>query len=446
MHLEFSYNDTKFIIEFYNPSKKDIIDVFVKKIDIIHNDFELSISANLGENEIILSYDCLIKRMDFNCLMMHSPLILFSLRGPKENYNEIQIKDYLLKDINIQFNGFIPELFLLDEESFFKEIDKLSETFGEKNHLIKSLKKNIKKESKFFMFRFLGGSPELNKDDLPPLYPLFYYFEKDVLINLLNKIRYIGPLRDEPHRFYQFFNIRNLNIGNRGEFAAQLFTLYSDSEIPPFKIFLEKNDRVLFHDCDSVNLTLKKGLSIWSDILDLPEINPQKVEGILYKILVSLQKKDAQVTLRDVGFGISQILPVYIESLRRNKNETLILEQPEIHLHPNMQSKLADFLLSMTVSGKKFIVETHSEYLINRICLRIAQDPTNELKDLISILFVEQPIWNKDNGYRGSIIKPVEVNKFGEIVNWPIGFFDTNDYKKILKAGIFKKNNDEGKS
>jgi predicted ATPase len=192
---------------------------------------------------------------------------------------------------------------------------------------------------------------------------------------------------------------------------------------------------------------LKKGLSIWSEILELPDIDPKIVEQILFKIQVELPKIDKKVTLQDVGFGISQILPVYVESLRMKKGHTLILEQPEIHLHPSMQSKLADFLLSMVVSGKNFIIETHSEYILNRLSLRIAQDQTDKLKDLISIVFIEPPRDDENLGFLGAKINDLELNRYGEIINWPVGFFDQHDYDKMLKAAIEKRKNDtfEGK-
>ncbi|GAH93915.1 unnamed protein product, partial [marine sediment metagenome] len=144
---------------------------------------------------------------------------------------------------------------------------------------------------------------------------------------------------------------------------------------------------------DIQGLSLEEGLEKWFLKLNLPRIKSQRVkeEEILIKVMVDLLDKNENVSIQDVGFGISQILPVFIESLRMKQDHTLILEQPEIHLHPNMQSKLADFLLSMAMSKKQFIIETHSEHLINRLCLRIAQDATNKLKDKISIVFVKPP-------------------------------------------------------
>ena len=187
------------------------------------------------------------------------------------------------------------------------------------------------------------------------------------------------------------------------------------------------------------NLSLEEALLYWSNLLKIPEINCFALEDTLFKMLISLPKGTHKVTIQDVGFGISQILPIFVESLRMNPGHTLILEQPEIHLHPSMQLNLADFLLCMALSGKNYIIETHSEHLILRFCLRIAQDLTDTFKNLINIVFIEPPRVDKKGNYIGSKINELILNKYGEIENWPIGFFDDTDHSKILKAGIEKR-------
>jgi len=225
--------------------------------------------------------------------------------------------------------------------------------------------------------------------------------------------------------------------------------------IPDFKVISVKDGQILFEEYNSQKkreieeseniddnvdyITLIDGLTKWAQILNFPKINTDKVEEVLSKVLIPLPKTDSFLTLQDVGFGISQVFPIFIESLRMEKGETLILEQPEIHLHPSMQSKLADFLLSMAASDKKFFIETHSEHLINRLCLRIAQDPSNRIKDLISLAFIETPRDFAESEGKGSIITKLKLNKYGEVENWPIGFFDESDYNDLLIAGINKR-------
>ena len=100
---------------------------------------------------------------------------------------------------------------------------------------------------------------------------------------------------------------------------------------------------------------------------------------------------------------------------------------------------MADFLLCNAKLGKNFIVETHSEYLIKRLCLRIAQFQEEDLSKLINIYFVTP---NEENN--GARIVDVKINEFGEILEWPKGFFDEDEDVKILNAGYNKKNAQKG--
>jgi len=89
-----------------------------------------------------------------------------------------------------------------------------------------------------------------------------------------------------------------------------------------------------------------------------------------------------KTTIKHVGFGISQVLPIIVEGLLMGNNSTIILEQPEIHLHPKIQSLLFDFLYSLTLQGKKVIVETHSDHFITRMRRRVAENMDNSMSKL----------------------------------------------------------------
>jgi predicted ATPase len=167
--------------------------------------------------------------------------------------------------------------------------------------------------------------------------------------------------------------------------------------------------------------------------MKLPPIHSiNELSGIINQVKVD--SLGIELDLTDVGFGVSQILPIIVECLRMAEGETIILEQPEIHLHPSLQSKLADFFICMAKSGKNLVVETHSEHFINRLCLRIAQEESNDTRNLINILFVSYDEENKS-----SIAKPIEINKYGEIENWPVGFFDENDSRDLISATLKKR-------
>jgi predicted ATPase len=167
--------------------------------------------------------------------------------------------------------------------------------------------------------------------------------------------------------------------------------------------------------------------------MKLPQIySVAGLRGVINQ--VRLNSLGVEVDLPDLGFGVSQILPILVECLRTAERETIILEQPEIHLHPSLQSKLADFFICMAKAGKNLVIETHSEHLINRLCLRIAQEESNDTRNLINILFISFDEQNKT-----SISRLVEINKYGEIENWPVGFFDDNDSRDLLAATLKKR-------
>ena len=100
--------------------------------------------------------------------------------------------------------------------------------------------------------------------------------------------------------------------------------------------------------------------------------------------------------------------------------------------------KLADFILSVPLSGGKLIIETHSEHFINRIVRRIVEDETGMLKQLIGINFVK-------NSDKGSKIEKVNLSEIDGIVNWPDEFFDqaAGEQQKIMNAIIKNKKKNE---
>jgi predicted ATPase len=138
--------------------------------------------------------------------------------------------------------------------------------------------------------------------------------------------------------------------------------------------------------------------------------------------------------LTNVGVGVSQVLPILVLSLLAEKGSTLIFEQPELHLHPKVQTRLADFLVSMMLLKKQCIVESHSEYLINRLRYRSVISEDDIISENVMIYFVE-----KENGK--SKYKQVKINKFGVIEEWPKGFFDENEENSaaILRAAMNKR-------
>jgi predicted ATPase len=123
-------------------------------------------------------------------------------------------------------------------------------------------------------------------------------------------------------------------------------------------------------------------------------------------------------SLLDVGFGVSQVLPVITMLFFVRPGSIVLIEQPELHLHPKAQAELADLFLHVAETRKlQLIIESHSEHLLRRLQRRVAE--------------TEYPFANPDNirAYfcrmteAGSVADAVVVDKYGQIRNWPDNFF-----------------------
>ena len=137
-----------------------------------------------------------------------------------------------------------------------------------------------------------------------------------------------------------------------------------------------------------------------------------------YEIRIRKNPGSPAVTLVDMGYGLSQFLPVLVLCYYVPEGSTLILEQPGIHLHPKVQSQLADLLIEVVTERKlQVIVESHSEHLLVRLQRRIAEGKTIS-KDEIGLYFCRN-----DEKEGVSTLDPLDVDRVGNIRNWPENFF-----------------------
>ncbi len=149
-----------------------------------------------------------------------------------------------------------------------------------------------------------------------------------------------------------------------------------------------------------------------------------KVEKELYFLDL---RTNTEVTPRDMGLGISQMLPILLASLD-SENTKIFAEQPELHLHPKVQAELADeFIRSYKENNNEFIIETHSEHLLLRIMKRMryaAEDRPDRDKTLdltpddVCLLYIDT--------HKGkTFIRELELDKDGSLLSrWPSGFFE----------------------
>lgn len=158
------------------------------------------------------------------------------------------------------------------------------------------------------------------------------------------------------------------------------------------------------------------------------EMKVDNINDVIHKITVVQDGVDLEIT--DVGFGISQVIPILVQAFISPNGSITIIEQPEIHLHPRMQAWLIDALIEEALhSHKRFIIETHSEAIIRRIRRRVVES-TYDIKDSDVIIYDIQ----KDSN-NCSFLQEIELKENGDIA-WPDGFLDVEieDLKSIQIA------------
>ncbi len=252
-------------------------------------------------------------------------------------------------------------------------------------------------------------------------------------------VKYLGPLRDEPKSLYPLAPTANpSDVGLRGEHTAAVLELHKSKSISyiPSTSFIKANV-----EAKPVTRSLEAAVVDWLQYLGVAESFKSRDRGKLgHELKVNVSGYNQSHDLTHVGVGVSQVLPILVASLLAEPDTTLVFEQPELHLHPKVQTLLADFFLSMTVLGKQCIVETHSEYLINRLRFRTAAaGEKNPWISALRVYFVERPP-------EGSVFRQVTINEYGAVMDWPEGFFDQSqdEAEAILKAAATKRKRQRG--
>jgi len=220
----------------------------------------------------------------------------------------------------------------------------------------------------------------------------------------LERIYYLGPLRAYPERRYYWAGAQPIDMGKTGEMAVSAI-LAERAHGDGIPMGQGKKRR-----------TLEEHVAHWLQKLGL--IHAFRVEPLvegLFKVLVRQTAHSAEVPITDVGFGVSQILPVLVLCFYAPEGSTILLEQPEIHLHPLAQPGLADALLDARKRRNvQILVESHSEHLLRRLQLRIAEEK-------LSASDVALWFCGIDNGE--SRATELRLDVFGSIENWPKDFF-----------------------
>ena len=245
---------------------------------------------------------------------------------------------------------------------------------------------------------------------------------------LFNAISYIGPLRIKTDRLYAWSGITPESVGYCGENTVAALLASRGRKINTgYKKTTKPIEQIVAKGHKDMGL------------IEEFAVNPISEQRQEYEVNVRIKGSKEWVDLPDVGFGISQVLPVLVQCFYAPPQSIILMEQPEIHLHPSAQAALADVMIDVINSrenGKdrniQLVIETHSEHFLRRLQRRIAEDSLAQEK--ISAYFA-------DISKAPAALEPLQLDQFGNIQNWPDNFFgdEMGDITKQAKAAMNKR-------
>jgi hypothetical protein len=252
-------------------------------------------------------------------------------------------------------------------------------------------------------------------------------------------IRYVGPAREAPQRYYDV-DKRSVRTGSRRHGQSNWKTDVAQfGERSSVRKPLEEPRRLSEHEVSRLrtplrsipyipaSIALDEAVNSWLSYLGLPEVHPVR-EGRDFRFAVpSPYANQCSVSVTDTGYGVSQVLPILLACLAGSE-EVVVLDQPELHLHPRVQTGIADFAMA-AAERRQVLVETHSGHFVNRIVRRVVEGKVNS-EDVAVYFFTPTA--------DGPHVEMVEIDPTFGIKNWPRDFFDdyANEQEAIIRASL----------
>ncbi len=217
-------------------------------------------------------------------------------------------------------------------------------------------------------------------------------------------VYYLGPARVHSKRRYQWEGRHPRHIRQWGDQTVEALL---SARVRKLKTFHEEAE-----------IPIEERVSYWLQEMELAHsflLDWTSQGSTEYEVRIQKTSSSPPVTLVDMGYGLGQFLPVLVLCYYAPEGSTLILEQPGIHLHPKVQSQLADLLIEVVTERRlQILIESHSEHLLTRLQRRIAEEKISV--DQTALYFCRN-----DEGV--STIERLDVDESGNIKNWPDNFF-----------------------
>jgi len=243
------------------------------------------------------------------------------------------------------------------------------------------------------------------------------------------KVLYLSADRLGPQKSYPMNLDDSLGneVGRRGEFAPLLYSRSRSKVVENGYLLLENAEKKQFADVESqFSLWMRRlfpGFEVRTDSLD-------QLDTVMLGLNLQRQIGEPEfLRPSNVGFGVSVAFPIVLVGLLADQITTLIVENPEAHLHPSAQSLVGEFLARTAAGGAQVFVETHSEHVVNgmRIAFRNQIIPRADLRFFA---------FSKTDEYGSQQVACVPLSDTGDFVSRPDSFFDQADKDLKLIYGI----------
>ena len=232
----------------------------------------------------------------------------------------------------------------------------------------------------------------------------------------LRNLRYLSCNRIGAEDIYRKNYVSDTNIGINGEYSIYSLEKNKSSTLPPELI------------ADTTSYTLLAQVNYWLEHILGASVVTEDVIGTDYVKCFFATEYGKLIRPKNTGAGLSYLISVLVLCLLSSKDDTLVIENPEIHLHPQAQSRVCEFLYFIAQSGRQIFVETHSDHIFNGIRAGIATGAMDA--NLIAVNFFAM---NQNNCTENNVIT---FGKRGRILNYKEGLFDQFDLDLNRMLGL----------